>query len=237
MEAVMKSEKEQSGIGFMFTKSSADDIELPGAMRGRACGDGGTLTDSRDSTQYPLTLIGEGEKQQCWMAKNLNYGTRIAGTSEQTDNAVVEKYCYDDTESNCTTDGGLYQWDEAMQYSTTTGAQGICPSGWHIPTDDEYKTLEKNLGMSQSDADATGWRGTNEGTKLKVGGSSGFEGVLAGYRGTDGLFHYRGTYAYFWSSLDSGSSAWSRYLYSNKTTVYRVANNKLYGFSVRCIKD
>ncbi|OIO07020.1 hypothetical protein COX68_03355 [Candidatus Falkowbacteria bacterium CG_4_10_14_0_2_um_filter_41_15] len=61
--------------------------------------------------------------------ENLNIGTRIDGTSDQIDNSILEKYCFDDSEVNCTTDGGLYQWDEAMQYSVTEEAQGICPPG------------------------------------------------------------------------------------------------------------
>ncbi|MDP4034565.1 MAG: FISUMP domain-containing protein, partial [Pseudorhodobacter sp.] len=216
-----------------------------------ACGD--TLTDSRDSETYATVLIGS----QCWMAEYINVGTLLAGASNQTDNAVIEKYCYSDTEGNCTTDGGLYQWDEAMQYTAScngTGAppndacatpvQGICPADWHIPSHYEYVTLERAVCTSAScatdfpyDVSATGWRGTDEGTKLKVGGSSGFEGLLAGYRNTDGSFLNRGTYAYIWSSLESGTNAWSRYLYSGYASVYRYAYDKLYGFSARCIKD
>ncbi|MCK5838660.1 MAG: hypothetical protein KAG99_02370, partial [Bacteroidales bacterium] len=81
---------------------------------------------------YSIVAIGT----QCWMAENLNVGTRIDGVDEQTDNPTLEKYCYNDLESNCDIYGGLYQWNEMMQYVTTEGAQGICPSGWHIPTDE-----------------------------------------------------------------------------------------------------
>ncbi len=86
-------------------------------------------------------------------------------------NGIIEKYCYDDNTSNCDTYGGLYQWEEMMQYVTTPGAQGICPDGWHLPTDEEFKTMEMALGMSQSEADNTGWRGTDEGSKLKEANS------------------------------------------------------------------
>ena len=75
---------------------------------------------------------------QCWLRENLNVGTKINGNQTQTNNGIIEKYCYDDIEANCTAYGGLYQWNEMMQYVTNEGVQGICPLGWHIPTDGEW---------------------------------------------------------------------------------------------------
>jgi len=69
---------------------------------------------------------------QCWLKENLDVGTRIDGSLNQTNNSptnIIEKYCYGDDPNNCTTYGGLYQWGEAMQYATTEGARGICPEG------------------------------------------------------------------------------------------------------------
>lgn len=174
---------------------------------------------------------------QTWAKYNLNVGTRIAGASDQTDNATVEKYCYGDVDSNCTTNnnGGIYQWDEAMQYVTTEGAQGICPLGSHIPTDTEWKTLEIHLGMTQAQADATGYRGDDQGTQLKIGGSSGFEMPILGYRGTSGTFGGSGTFVYLWTSTQSGTEAWLRGLYSSNTMINRGTNSKPFGISVRCI--
>jgi len=214
---------------------------------------GQPITDSRDGKEYATVLIGS----QCWMAEHINVGTLLAGANNMSNDASIEKYCYNDTESNCTSDGGLYQWGEAMGYNAScngTGAppddacaspvQGICPSGWHIPSHYEYTTLERavcNSGSCASDfpydESTTGWRGTNEGTNLKVGGSSGFEGLLAGYRSTNGSFGDRGAYAFIWSSLESGADAWSRGLYSGVAMVFRNTYDKLYGFSVRCLKD
>ena len=145
-----------------------------------------TISDASGNLSYVLT------NSQTWATKNLNVGTMIAGTATPTNNGTIEKYCYGDSEANCDTYGALYTWDEAMQYSTTAGAQGICPSGSHIPTDNEWKTLEMSLGMTQSQADATGWRGTDQGTQLKSGGSSGMNVPLAGYRTTAGSFAYLG---------------------------------------------
>ena len=73
---------------------------------------GQNLTDIRDNKVYPTIQLGT----QCWMQKNLNYGTSLQGTTEQTDNCINEKYCYNDNAANCTLYGGLYQWDELMAY-------------------------------------------------------------------------------------------------------------------------
>ena len=176
---------------------------------------------------------------QVWAKANLNVGTRIAGTTAQTNNSILEKYCYDDTELNCTTYGGLYQWDEAMQYVTTNGAQGICPTGSHIPTDNDWKILEVQLGMTQAQAD-TGyaWRGTDQGTQLEPGGSSGLNVPFTGYRYTDGSFYYLSSQTQFWSSSESSSTnAWDRYLLSGYTSVYRSGIVKGLGLSVRCLKN
>jgi len=221
-----------------------------------ACGD--TFIDSRDNKVYNTVLIGS----QCWMAENLNVGTMLCPSqttcaTNQANNGTLEKYCYGGSEANCTSDGGLYQWGEAMQYAAScngTGAppndtctspvQGICPDGWHIPSHYEYTTLERAVCDSGTcatdfpyDESTYGWLGTNEGARLKVGGSSRFEAKLAGYRTTDGLFYNRDTYVHIWSSLESGSTAWRLRLDSDHTTVYRNMSDKLYGFSVRCIKD
>ncbi len=209
---------------------------------------GSVLTDV-DGNTYNWVLIGT----QCWFATNLKTGTRINGIANPTNNGVIEKYCFNDTDANCATDGGLYQWNEAMGYSAscngtgesqpqcTTPVQGICPTGSHIPSHYEYTLLEKNVGSNPGafpyDETTTGWLGTNEGTNLKTGGSSGFNGVLAGYRGPGGSFYGRGAYAYLWSSTEIGSGAWSRGLSSGYATVYRYVIDKANGFSVRCLKN
>ncbi|PIQ68448.1 MAG: hypothetical protein COV91_04025 [Candidatus Taylorbacteria bacterium CG11_big_fil_rev_8_21_14_0_20_46_11] len=237
-----------------------------------ACGD--TLVDARDSKEYATVYITGAD--QCWMAEHINIGTMLCPgeticATNQTDNGTIEKYCYQGSEANCTSDGGLYQWNETMQYAAScngTGAppndacaspvQGICPTGWHIPSHYEYTTLEKNVGSNPNaflyDESDAGWRGTDEGGNLKgtticgsypcwnspnIGAtnSSGFTAWAAGYRLTVGSFGFRGTRTYFWSSLEGGSSAWSRALYSGSASVARDALDKLFGFSVRCIKD
>ena len=195
---------------------------------------------------YNTVIIGD----QCWMAENLNVGTRIDGSGNQTDNSTIEKYCLDNNTSNCDTYGGLYQWDEMMQYVTTGGAQGICPIDWHLPTDDEWKTMEMYLGMTQSQADATGWRGTDEGGKLKETGtvhwnspntgatnSSGFTALPGGLRNSDGSFYVLG-YGHWWTSTqNSGTNAFKRTLGSNYAQVGLSTGAEAAGYSVRCLKD
>ena len=198
-----------------------------------------TVTDTGGNV-YNVVKIGN----QCWMAENLNVGTQIPPASNQTNNGIIEKYCHggvhlSSTEGDCSVWGGLYQWNEMMQYVTTEGTQGICPTGWHIPTDAEWCILENFLDATTDPGCSLSgqWRGTDCGTKLKQGGSSGYDALLAGYRHTDGLFYYSGAYEFMWSSTESGSGAWNRYLSLSGTRIARLTNSKLFGFSVRCVKD
>ena len=131
-----------------------------------------------------------------------------------------------------------------MCSSLAAGAQGICPAGWHIPTHDEFTTLERAVCTSGTcatdfpfDTTTIGSRGTNEGTSLKSGGASGFAALLAGQRSNDGSFGFLGLYASFLSSAQSGDYAWRRYLYVADTRAGRDLVGKGNGFSVRCLKD
>ncbi|MCK6649671.1 MAG: hypothetical protein L6Q66_08445, partial [Bacteroidia bacterium] len=83
---------------------------------------------------------------QTWLKENLDIGTMILGAQNATNNDVIEKYCYNNLIENCEIYGGLYQWNEAMQYITTQGAQGICPTGWHMPTRAEFQKLFESAG-------------------------------------------------------------------------------------------
>lgn len=174
---------------------------------------------------YPWVIIGT----QHWSKSNLNVGVMINSGSNQIDNGTIEKYCYSNSEINCTSGGAFYQWDEMMQYSSTPDTppiQGICPIGSHIPSDAEWTTLINYLGPSSA------------GTQLKAGGASGLELPLSGYRYTNGLFYNIGDYTNLWSSTQlNGSSAYLRYFYSGAATVDRQPYPKTDGFSVRCLKN
>ncbi len=208
------------------------------------CGNSATV-DDEDGNTYDVIEIGS----QCWMQQNMKVGTRIDSSEIQSDNGTIERYCYGDSNSNCNTnhpnfpDGGLYTWDEAMQYATTEGAQGICPNGWHIPTDADWFTLSSYLDPTVPNPH-TGCTGpaTTVGTELISGGSSGFE---ANYSGevlpSSATSSDRGSATFFWSSLeDSGTQAWTRALLSGGSS-YTICRQSVlkqdYAVSVRCIKD
>ena len=192
-----------------------------------------TITDPRDGQVYPTVQIGD----QCWMAKNFNIGKMIQKKEIQADNGIIEKYCYEDNVAYCHTYGGLYQWDELMQYGTIEKAKGICPLGWHVPSDAEWTKLIDFLGGKSVAADkmksSSGW--SNNGNGLN---SSGFTALPGGNRSNDGRF-YNLTYgAYFWSSTkNSSANAWIRNLAYDRKDVGRNKYNKAYGWSVRCLRD
>lgn len=204
------------------------------------------INDNRDGKSYSTIQIGD----QCWMAENLNIGTRISGGSNQTENGNIEKYCYNDSDAHCDVYGGLYQWDEMMGYTTTPGVQGICPEGWHLPTDVEWCILEQEVDPTIT-CSSTSWRGVDGGGKLKETGtihwnspntgatnSSGFTALPGGHCNSYGSFNYQRYYGYFWmSSPNNVSKAWYRNLDFDGARVYRTYDNKCLGFSVRCLKD
>jgi uncharacterized protein (TIGR02145 family) len=191
-----------------------------------------TVQDA-DLNSYSTVQIGD----QCWMGENLRVGTKI-NSGDQTDNSVLEKYCYDNSDANCETYGGLYQWGEAVQYSSSEGVQGICPTGWHIPTDLDLYTLENEFASGSCDATRNEvWDCSPAGTELQSGGSSNFNAELGGYRDPGGTFSMKNSRAYFWHSGQSESSYIYRYLDSAQTGVYRRLSSIDYGFSIRCLKD
>ena len=109
-------------------------------------------------------------------------------------------------------------------------------TGWHIPSHPEGCIMEQRLDPTVV-CDDVAWRGTDIGTQLKQGGTSGFEAILAGGRYWDGTFQNFGVYTYFWSSSLSGSTSISRHLVTTQTGVYRANNTKTFAFSIRCVKD
>lgn len=210
------------------------------------CGD--QFTDVRDGQSYSTVQFGT----QCWMAENLNIGTMLNVNTEQTNDSNIEKYCYGNNTVNCDTYGGLYQWDEMMDYTTTAGSQGICPSGWHIPTEVEWCTLENYVDAGTLDCNRDGWDGTDGGGNLKETGtahwtspnvgatnSTGFSGRGTGYRhmnGTSSIYFH--DYTFMWSSDEDGAAnAFRHRLGSNTAQISRASVEKVFGLSVRCLKD
>ena len=209
-----------------------------------------------DGYTYDLLAIGD----QCWFAENLRsehyangdvipgelndgeWGSTTSGAVTVFGEGTSTVWSGSDDEvSNLADYGRLYNW------YAVDDARGLCPSGWHVPTDGEFMTLEMELGMSESEANGTGWRGTDQGTQMKSSASdspawngtntSGFSALAGGYRVDNGSFSDEGNYGCFWSSSPNGALAWYRLLSSGYTEVLRNFNLQREGFSVRCVRD
>ena len=197
---------------------------------------------------YSYTTIAIGG--QCWFAENLrseNYENGDAipsglSNSEWSSTTSGATAVYGESAANLETYGRLYNW------YAVDDSRGLCPSGWHVPTDGEWMTMEMALGMSESEANSLGYRGTDQGTQMKTtygwngGGngtnSSGFSGLPGGHRSSSsGNFYSAGYSGNWWSSSPSGSDAWHRSLNDFGENVYRYSNDQRYGFSVRCVRD
>lgn len=230
-----------------------------GGLPTSGCGGLTTITDARDAKVYNIVEIGT----QCWMAQNLDYGTYVPIATGQ-GGAGTQKYCYADNTGNCTTYGGLYEWTEMMNGSVTcngcasappcvTPVQGICPTGWHVPSHYEWTLLEKNVGSSPGafpyDITTSSWLGTNEGGNLKQTGITNWQSPNTGATNTTGFtalpggncwsgsFLDVGSKGRWWSATESGGAAWYRNLTYTEARVTRATPSKANGFSVRCVKD
>ena len=181
---------------------------------------------------YNTVLIGN----QCWLKENLDVGTMIQGNQNASNNSSVEKYCSNNDPNNCSTYGGLYQWNEAMQYVISSGARGICPDGWHIPTIAEFEQLaNSNLVQNNGNALKAIGQGTGNGAGANT---SGFSALLAGYRGNDGTSYYLGGHTRIWGSIESASNGANFiHLYFNLGNIGFGNGDKDFGYSVRCLKD
>lgn len=172
---------------------------------------------------------------QCWLKENLNVGVMINSAKDQTNNHVIEKYCYQNDPANCSKFGGLYQWNEAMQYSSDTlKVKGICPSGWHLPDTSEFNKLISAVNKNSKSLKAVG-----QGDGAGVGSNnSGFSALLSGSRNLNGVFYGIKSYTYFWISTTANSiDAFDLYLNHGTGNIYQSDSNENYGLCVRCIKN
>jgi uncharacterized protein (TIGR02145 family) len=208
----------------------------------------GSFTDPRDGHEYRTIRIGN----QVWMAENLAW---LPGVSSQDTGSDTLGHCYvygyDGSDigtaknhPNYAHYGVLYNWLAAVN---------ACPPGWHLPSDEEWKILEKFEGMNRLDAERLNFGDRSSGsvgTKLKSGAewgdgdngknTHGFTALPGGYRGFDGGFFDLGDYASFWSSTEGRDKiyALARYLDYNCGGVFRTNYSyKRGGLSVRCLKD
>ena len=182
-----------------------------------------------DGNAYGFARIGD----QIWMRQNLR-------VTHAPDSTAIESYVFDNDTTYELDYGRLYSWDVAMNGSDAEGAQGICPSGWHIPSDEEFKILEMHLGMTRQQADMVNcWRGSPVGDRLKVGGDSGYDARMAGGLLFGSLYYNITKSEYMWSSTEfDDSKAWRRCLGAHKSSVGRYNTyTKNSGLSIRCVKD
>ncbi len=190
---------------------------------------------------------------QCWLKENLNVGTMIPGAQNQMNNSIIEKYCYNNEPDSCNKYGGMYQWNEMMQNTTQQGAHGICPPGWHLPTEQEWRVLQgavdSEFGIEDGAWGFDGFSGFDAGTNLKTtsgwiengNGSNlfGFSGLPGGSRTYAGnVFGLVGSAAFWWTSTQGPEdSGWYRYIENHWQQVGRHYFTKEMGFNVRCLQD
>jgi uncharacterized protein (TIGR02145 family) len=237
-----------------YSGQSSDLARIKIVATGFICGE--TITDF-DGNIYNTVLIGD----QCWMAENLKTTRDAAGNN-------ITRYCYDNNTTNCDLYGGLYTWATVMNgagssISNPSGVQGICPTGWHVPSDAEWTQLvDYVVAQGFPNSDVTNGAGnalkscrqinsplggdcnTSEHPRWNSHGTHhgfdefGFSALPGGYRDANGTFANLGGYGYWWSSTESSSAgAWRRSMYCDYGNVGRSNRHKTYGFSVRCLRD
>ncbi len=215
-----------------------------------------------DGNLYNVVVIGD----QAWMAENLRTTHYADGSAipyvKNNDawnalNKSGKAFCWYDNDISNASYGAYYTWSTAMneegEGETNEKIQGVCPDGWHIPSDAEWNEMHIQLGMRPDEADNIGFIGTRQsvGDKMKGIGDplweslrwnnnlynqSGFSALPVGQRNNSGLFSNVEKYAYFWSSTKfNDSEAWYRYLQRGHPAVLRAHSTMLMGFSVRCV--
>ncbi len=225
-----------------------------------------------DGNKYEIVIIGN----QTWMAENLKVTRYADGTSIPLvtsnsawaalgNNDTDKAYCYynNNTDGEADTYGAIYTWAAAMNgmatsVSNPSGVQGVCPTGWHMPSDTEWTELTDYLtnngygfegsgsDIGKSMAETFGWNTNstpgNVGNDQATNNSSGFSALPGGYRGDgpggDGGFYLKNNYAYWWTATENlATTAKNRYMVINNSNVNSINRDKSEGIYVRCIKD
>jgi len=201
-----------------------------------------------DGNVYNTVKIGN----QIWMAEDLKVthypnGDPIPHVTGSTawgnldNNNTDDAYCFYNNNSG-TDYAALYTYAAAIGDNWTRDKivnQGVCPDGWHLPTDEEWTTLTDYLGGASvaggkmKEAGTTHWNSPNTGVN-----SSGFTALPGGVRNGVGGFDLQGFSGYFWSANECYEiSAWIRTMTNSSSSLYRVYSNKSTGFSVRCLRN
>lgn len=225
--------------------ATSNQVNMIVYSTGTACS--GIASVQHGGRTYHTAQIGT----QCWLRENINHGTMVTGSTSQTNNGVVEKYCYQNDTNNCNIYGGLYQWAEMVQYlnnvtNTThwpnpqpTNVQGVCPTGWHIPTTAEIDALKSYLGSTTAagqlkETGTVHWRANNVGAT----NSTGFTSLPHGHVYA-GAFANLKEYANFWTITKGqyNTDAYYRGTSYNFATMTEGQGYKTTGYGVRCIKN
>lgn len=221
---------------------------------GSSCNDtewscGLPINDPRDGQQYSTVQIGT----QCWMTKNMNYdnGCSTKPSTSATDTGWCG--CYSNNASNCTTYGKLYQWSAAMASSTTEEAQGICPTGWHVPSSAEQTTLNNAIGanvayrcsgsstyIAKAMSTTSGWNVSANtcavGNNQSTNNTAAFN-IPASGRKDNLTFTYMNGGHFSWLSTQGSGSAYYLGLFTDSSIVSITTSPKYNSYSVRCIKN
>ena len=217
------------------SSKSSSSVKMTSSSSVVILGSTENLTDSRDGQTYKTVTIGS----QTWMAQNLNY-------------KAANSFCYESSAENCEKYGRLYLWSAAMDSvgawstngkdcgdltscSPTDPVRGVCPKGWHLPSNTEWETMLIAVGGVSTAGKVLkstfGWNGN--GTD-----DFGFSALSAGYRFVRGDYDLEGSKTYFWSSTEKDNNrAISMSLNGNEDKAFLNGNYKFLGFSVRCLKD
>ena len=258
-----KSNSSSSSVVSSNSSSSSGASTVPLASPCKtATGDNceyGTLTDDRDGQTYKTVKIGE----QWWMAENLNYAYtdvpfKYKGYSSYTYTSDSTSWCYNNDAANCAKYGRLYTWAAAMdsvgtwstngmgcgyymECSPTNPVRGICPEGWHLPDETEWRALVDAVGGKTTAGkmlkSTEGWN-DYFGTSGNGSDIYSFSALPAGYRNNhEGRYSYEGNLTFFWSSTVRDYSAYNMRLDYNLDSANLGYDSKYNGFSVRCLKD
>ncbi|NMM50679.1 fibrobacter succinogenes major paralogous domain-containing protein [Marinigracilibium pacificum] len=187
--------------------------------------------DSRDNHSFQTVKIGN----QTWFAENFaylpyicppdsaNYGVWVYNYNGQSISDAKNTLEYREF-------GALYNWQSAKE---------LAPDGWHLPTDEEWKELEKYLGIDEDDIKQKTWRGTNnEANLLKVSGYTGFNIVFGGWMTDYGKFNFKNQHANFWCDTEfDNERAYERLIGLTNGKIGWDKGNKGCGFSVRYVND
>lgn len=174
------------------------------------------------------------------MAQNLQYGTFVKSSVTQMNNGIGECFGYNDLPQDLALYGGLYLWDEVLDYADKEKGRGICPPGWHLSSEQEWQSVERELGMDPDDIQKTGYeRGEGIGSLLKENSLSGFEAGLWGWRFHERTFYGMNLETRFWTSTvdPPTGQVYVRGLASHSTGIFRGTMPNNSALVVRCFKD